>query len=279
MKLVSGSKSMDTSDRAAVVAILNVTPDSYYDGGKNVALPHLLQNAKSAMEHGADILEIGGESTGPGSVHVSLQTELDRVLPVVRAIRAALPLAWISIDTTKASVAEAALNSGADMINDISAGRADPKMFSVIASMGCPYVLMFSKDPTPRTTKSDQQYDDVIATIRSFLVERISRARAAGITSGQIILDPGLGHFISSNPRYSFEILRRLRELADLGPVFISPSRKSFLAGPKNVPAKERLSATLAATAIAILHGATYIRTHDPKETREVTEVVQAMMS
>ncbi len=274
MKLVSGSKVLDLRSHAAVVAILNVTPDSYYDGGKNVDAAALLRSAENAVEGGADILEIGGESTGPDSCDVSSDEEERRVLPAVRALRAAFPQTWIAVDTTKATVADAALRSGADMINDVSAGRADPAMFSVIAKHRCPVVLMYSKDQTPRTTRRDVRYDDVLATIRTFLLSRIERAKEAGIENGQIILDPGLGHFVSSDPTYSFEILRGLSELTDLGPILVSPSRKSFLAGPENLPPSKRLPATLEASLLAVRNGASFIRTHDPKETREVVDGV-----
>ncbi len=269
MQLVFRSKVLDLKPRPAVVAILNVTPDSYYDGGKNLDPSVLLQSARHAIHGGADILEIGGESTGPDSSDVSVSVELDRVLPALRAVRAAFPDAWISIDTTKAEVASQALDSGADMINDVSAGRADSDMFSVIARVGCPFIMMYSKDATPRTTRADAQYDDVMATIRAFLLSRIAAAKKSGIASSQLILDPGLGHFVSSDPKYSFEILERLSELCDLGPILVSPSRKSFLAGPDNLPASERLPATLKATQKAALNGASFLRTHDPRETKQ----------
>ncbi len=269
MKLVSGSKVLDLRSHAAVVAILNVTPDSYYDGGRNLDPAALLRSAERAVEGGADILEIGGESTGPDSCDISSDEEERRVLPSVRALRAAFPTVWIAVDTTKAKVADAALRSGADMINDVSAGRADPAMFSVIARYRCPVVLMYSKDPTPRTTRRDVRYDDVLATIRTFLLSRIAQAKKEHIEESQMILDPGLGHFVSSDPTYSFKILRRLRELTDLGPILVSPSRKSFLAGPDNLPPSKRLPATLEASLLAVRNGASLIRTHDPKETRD----------
>lgn len=270
MKLVSGPRVLDLRSNAAVVAILNVTPDSYYDGGRNLDPVALLRSARSAVEGGADILEIGGESTGPDSCDVSSDEEEQRVLPALRGLRAAFPATWIAVDTTKAKIAETALENGADMINDVSAGRADPSIFSVIAKHRCPVVLMYSKDPTPRTIREDVRYDDVLATIRTFLLSRIAQAKREGVEGSQMILDPGLGHFISSDPTYSFEILRRLSELKDLGPILVSPSRKSFLAGPDNLPPSERLPATLEASLLAVRNGASFIRTHDPKETRQV---------
>lgn len=254
-------------DHPTVVAILNVTPDSYVDGGRNTDFNDLIAHAREALEGGAEILELGGESTGPASVDVSEQEELKRVLPALSVLRREFPDACIAVDTVKASVAEAVLQAGAFMINDVSAGRFDSRMFSVIARRGCPYVMMYSKDPTPRTTREDRQYDDVIATIRAFLIERIEAAKRAGVIASQLIVDPGLGHFVSSDPKYSFEILNRLSEFKDLAPIFVSPSRKSFLAGPENLPVSKRLPATLEASVRAVKNGAVFIRTHDPKET------------
>lgn len=274
MQLVSGSKRLDLGDRVAVVAILNATPDSYHAGGRSLDPAMLVRYAEKAITDGADILEIGGESTGPASPDVTAEEELRRILSALQRIRAKFPDVWISVDTTKAAVARASLEVGADMINDVSAGRADPAMFSVIAEHHCPYVLMYAKDPTPRTTRAALQYDDVIATIYRFLEERLMEAKKHGIDASRLIVDPGLGHFVSSDPKYSYEILRRLREFSDLGPLFLSPSRKSFLAGPQNLPVQDRLPATLEATRIAVQNGARLIRTHDTRATREVVDTV-----
>ncbi len=274
MQLVSGSKRLDLGERIAVVAILNATPDSYHSAGRSLDPAALARYAQKAIADGADILDIGGESTGPDSPEVTAQEELSRILPLLQLIRTRFPHTWISVDTTKAIVAQVALIAGADMVNDVSAGRADPAMFSVIARSKCPYVLMYAKDPTPRTTKADLQYDDVIATIHRFLEERLMEAMKKGIAPSQMIVDPGLGHFVSSDPKYSYEIIRRLREFSDLGPVFLSPSRKSFLAGPKNLPVEDRLPATLEATGSAVQNGARFIRTHDTRATRDVVDAV-----
>ena len=273
MQIMFRGKSIDCS-KSHIVGILNVTPDSYNDGGQYVVEEKALKRAKECYEEGALIVEVGGESTGPNSQDVSEEEEIQRVLPVVRSIRQAFPDRWISVDTWKASIAEAALESGADMINDITAGRGDPRMFEVIAKNGCPYVLMYSKDSSARTTKQDQVYTDVILTIHTFLKERIALAKSAGIASSQIIVDPGLGHFISSIPSYSFQILEYLEYFRDLAPVFISPSRKSFLAGTENLPVSKRLPATLAATKIALEHGASFLRTHDVLATRQVIDAL-----
>ncbi|MBP9773361.1 MAG: dihydropteroate synthase [Candidatus Peribacteraceae bacterium] len=268
--LRSGLKTLDYTGKTLVVGILNITPDSFVDGGKWLEPHKAIDRATEMIAQGADIIDIGGESTGPDSLSVSAEEEIRRVLPIIKALRSELSDVWLSIDTWKADVADNALQSGVDMINDISAGRFDPQMFSVLAKHQCPYVLMYSKDTTPRTKKIDQQYDNVIETIHAFLADRIHQAIEQGIDRSRIIVDPGLGWFVSGTPSYSFEILNQLEKFADLAPVFISPSRKSFLAGPNNLPASERLSATLDATKIALEHGASFIRTHDVSETKNV---------
>lgn len=235
-----------------------------------------MERAGRLLAEGADILEVGGESTGPASKDVSAAEEMRRVVPVAEALHRKFPDATISVDTWKAAVAEAALAAGASMINDVTAGRGDARMFSVVARTEVRVVLMYAKDPTPRTTVEAQEYDDVAATIKTFLRGRRDAAVAAGIDASRIILDPGLGHFVSSLPRYSFQIIARLREFADLGcPLLLSPSRKSFLAGKDNLPVRDRLPETIAASAIAVLNGASFIRTHDVLEVRRGIEVAE----
>lgn len=255
-----------------IIGILNLTPDSGVDGGKYDSVKKAVQRVGELLREGADIIELGGESTGPQSPDVSREEERRRVLPALRAIVSAFSHAKISIDTWKASIAKETLDSGAVMINDITAGRGDAEMFEVIANARCSYVLMYSKDPTPRTTTQSRSYDDVVKHIHGFLVERMTSAESADIDRSRLIVDPGLGHFVSADPKYSFEIVSRLHEFTDLGPVLVSPSRKSFLSGPKNLPVSERLPATLAATRVAVEQGATYIRTHDVWETRKMIE-------
>lgn len=246
-----------------IVGILNVTPDSYVDGGTYIDVPSAVLQAKRYAEEGADIIEVGGESTGPGSLDVAEAEEVRRVVPVVRAIHAQLPRAIVAVDTWKAAVAQAALEAGASMINDVTAGRGDPQMFDVVAQAKCAYVMMHAKDASARTTLHKREYEDVVRAVSVFLQQRIDLAVAAGVLRENIVLDPGLGHFISADPAYSFTILDRLQELARLGPVFVSPSRKSFLAGPENAPPSQRLPATLQASVTAMRNGASYIRTHD----------------
>lgn len=228
-----------------------------------------VDRAGEMIEQGADIIEIGGESTGPGSIDVSPQEELSRTIETIKAIKEAYPDQKLSIDTYKSAVAEEAIKAGVNMVNDITAGRGDPEMFSVIAGSDVDYVLMYSKDTTARTTIENQQYDDVIMTISTFLEGRIAEAVAAGVDPSRIIIDPGLGHFVSAIPEYSFTIINHLSVFAEIAPVFISPSRKSFLAGPEKLSPADRLPATIKASFDCAKNGASYIRTHDVKELKE----------
>ncbi len=257
-----------------LVGILNVTPDSYVDGGRFASMEKALERTKRMVEDGVDIVEIGGESSGPHSCDVSLVEEERRVLPVIEALRSHFPDLRLSLDTTKSALADKALTLGVTMINDITAGRSDAQMFPVCARHGASLVLMYSKNASARTTIEHKSYTNIMATIRSFFEERIEASLRSGIVHEHLIIDPGLGHFLSADPRYSFEVLHNLSRLTDLAPVFISPSRKSFLAGPKQLPPDLRLPATLAATAIAVRNGASFIRTHDVFETKEVLRVL-----
>ncbi len=257
-----------------IVGILNVTPDSFHDGGKFFDANAALRRACELDEAGADIIEVGGEPTGPTSKDVSTDEEVNRTINVIRKIIEWKPKIMISIDTYKSGVARLAVEAGASMINDVTAGRMDPGLLAVAAEKHVPLVLMYAKDAMPRTTAAAQQYDDVVKTVKDFLRGRKGAAMKAGISPANIILDPGLGFYISSDPRYSFEILARLREFEELGsPIFISPSRKSFLAGAEKLKTEDRLPATIAASVIAMQNGASYIRTHDVMETRRALEI------
>lgn len=265
---------MLNNQKPLIMGILNVTPDSFYDGGEFDACEKAVKRAEEMIEEGADIIDIGGESTGPGSGDVSVEEELKRVIPVVEGIRYQVLGIRLSVDTYKATVARAALEVGATMINDISAGRFDPEMFNVIAKAGCDYVMMHTKDHSGRTTIDERRYENVIKTIHHFFEERIAAAEAAGIKRENIIIDPGLGHFISSDPKYSWEVLERLDELSDLGcRILVSPSRKSFTAEHSDQPPTKRLPGTLKATEMAVRNGAVIIRTHDVGETKRCLEV------
>lgn len=209
------------------VGILNVTPDSFSDGGR-FEKENIIEVASQMIEDGAEILDIGGESTGPSSVNVSLEEEMARVIPMTEKLRINFPNAILSIDTWKSAVAKKAAALGVKMINDVTAGRGDEKIFEVARDYDLSIILMYSKNSGPRTDREPIQYEDVIKTIKNFLLERIEIAKSYGVK--KIIIDPGMGAFVSGDPKYSFEIIERIEELNDLGyPILVGTSRKGFL--------------------------------------------------
>jgi dihydropteroate synthase len=268
-------------NKLSIVGILNITPDSYHDGGQYLQLPAALSRAEEMLAEGADIIDIGGESTFIDRDEVSESEEIKRTIPVIKAIKKNHPEIIISIDTSKAAVAQAAIEAGATMVNDVTAGRGDSGMFPLMAKhQSVSLVLMYAKDATSRTTTGQVDYDDVVQTIINFLEKRIALVKAAGVNQKQIIIDPGLGFFISADADYSLEIIARLGEFQKLGyPIYLSPSRKSFLAGQEKLPPAQRLPGTIAASAIAVLKGATYIRTHDVQAVRRGCEIAQKIKS
>lgn len=244
------------------MGILNVTPDSFSDDGKYYKKSDALKHAKHLIQDGANIIDIGGESTRPDAKPVSVKEELRRVVPIIKSIRKSKwgRKVWISVDTYKAEVARQAIQSGADMVNDVTALRGDPEMAKIVAENNVPVVLMYSKDSKPPTTRKKIHYKNVIKTILKFFNERIKFAEENGIFKENIILDPGMGGFVSMIPKYSFEILQRLPELKKLGfALLIGPSRKSFL---KNFGARD--TASFFAAWYALENGADIIRTHQP---------------
>lgn len=244
--------------RVKIMGILNVTPDSFSDGGKFLDPDSAFVRAQQMIAEGADIIDIGGESSGPGSVDISLEEEFRRVIPVIKKL--SVISCQLSVDTYKSEVARQAIASGASMINDVTALRGDPRMARVVAETGARIVLMYSKDPTARTTRLKKRYRDVVKTILEFLEERIKFVLSQGIKRDQIIIDPGMGAFVSTDPKYSFEILAQLTKFKRLEfPILVGTSRKSFLPGK----IEERLEPTLAANLLAIQNGADIIRVHD----------------
>ncbi len=238
------------------IGVLNLTPDSFSDGGR-FEHDDLIEVARQMLEDGASILEVGGESTSPNSVEVSMEEELRRILPAVRALRAAFPQAILSIDTWKSSVAEAALHEGVAIVNDVTAGRMDPKILDVVAKFDAIYLMMHSKDSTPRTTRELVAYEDVVASVLDFLRFRMRVARDAGVQ--KIWIDPGMGAFLSGDPEVSFELIERISELDVLGvPVVVGASRKGFLGD-------DRLGGTLWTT-LALQDRVDYLRVHDVLE-------------
>lgn len=266
--------------RTYLMGILNVTPDSFSDGGQFQAPAAAIAQARHLLHHGVDILDIGGQSTRPGALTISEAEELARVVPVVAALRAdpdpILQGAVISVDTTRAAVAQAAHRAGADMINDVSAGSEDAAMFSTVADLGMPMVLMHRRG-TPVTMQGLTEYADLMGEIHALLARQIAAAIAVGIDAQAIALDPGLG-FAKTYPQ-NLEILRQLHRLRDLGcPLLVGPSRKSFLGWLLDQPDPQgRIWGTAAACCAAIAGGADILRVHDGAEMAQVCRVADAL--
>jgi dihydropteroate synthase len=261
-----------------VMGILNVTPDSFSDGGRFDSLAGALAQATAMVHQGADILDIGGESTRPGSQPVSEAEELQRVLPVIRALRAKpmFDKTPISVDTTKAAVARAAIESGADFVNDVSGGMADPQMLSVVADLGCPIVLMHRRG-TPNTMQQMTEYADVVQEVCDRLAELVNQAVAAGVSRDVIAIDPGIG--FAKTAMQNLPLLRELRSFQTLGcPVLVGVSRKSFIGAILDRPnPQDRLWGTAAACAAAIAGGADILRVHDVAEMADVRSISDAI--
>ena len=243
-----------------IMGILNITRDSFSDGGQFLEVPAAVRQGRTMAESGADIIDIGGESTRPGSDSVAQEEELRRVAPVIAALREETDVP-ISIDTMKATVAYEALQAGATLVNDVSAGRHDPRLLEIVATAGCPYVIMHMQG-LPRTMQDSPHYDLLMDELHRFFEERLVVAVKAGIDERQLILDPGIGFGKRRSDNY--EILRRLREFRIFGrPVLVGVSRKSFLQNPLGETPQERLEESVTAGAIAMANGADILRVHD----------------
>ncbi|WP_310489051.1 dihydropteroate synthase [Chamaesiphon sp. VAR_69_metabat_338] len=276
--LTIGGKSFDWGSRTYIMGVLNVTPDSFSDGGKFATVDAAIAQAIQMVRSGVDIIDIGGESTKPGATPVDEATELARVLPVIEGMRQHPDTQHIpiSIDTTKASVARSAIEAGADIINDVSGGQFDERMFETVAQLGVPYVLMHMRG-TSATMQQMTEYDDVVGEILAFFEMQIDRAVNAGIDRAKIILDPGIG--FAKQYQQSIEIIRHLDrfEILDL-PLLVGVSRKSFIGKILNQPDPERrLWGTSAACCAAIARGADILRVHDVAEMVDVSRVADAM--
>ena len=266
----------DLGTRTLLMGIVNVTPDSFSDGGKFASTEAALKQASQLIDDGADILDIGGESTRPGAEPVPEEEELERVIPVIEAIRNAHPELCISIDTYKASVAEQSLDAGADIVNDVSAFQLDANMPGVIAKAGCPAILMHMPG-TPKDMIESHSYSDVVTDIISFFRERLDIATSAGIDMRKLILDPGLG--FGKSPEHNIEILSRLHELTRFTlPILIGPSRKLFSERLRTKRFDQRTEDTIAASVAGVLNGAKILRVHDVRATRDAIWVADAVV-
>ncbi len=244
-----------------IMGIVNVTPDSFSDGGRYLTTRRAVDHGLELESHGAAILDVGGESTRPGAEPVSAAEELARVIPVVEGLRAAGARASISIDTSKAVVAAAALDAGAEIVNDVTALRGDPAMAGLIAARGvrCCLTHMLGE---PRTMQRDPRYADVVAEVREFLTERLGHAHAAGIAAERVWLDPGFG--FGKTVEHNLELLRRLHELVEIGrPVLVGTSRKGFLGRLTGRGPDDRVAGTVATNVLAYERGARIFRVHD----------------
>jgi len=256
------------------MGILNATPDSFYDGGRYQTVDKTVERGMEMTAEGADIIDVGGESTRPGSESISSQEEMDRVLPIIEALSKKISIP-ISVDTTKSEVAEAAIAAGATMVNDISGFHFDKKMAVVVAKSGLPAVVMHTKG-RPKDMQRDTNYNNLMDDIKGSLEESIKMGREAGIGKNQLIVDPGIG--FGKSIEQNFEILRRLAELKDLGcPILVGPSRKSFIGKTLGLPPEECLEGTGAAVTAAILNGGDIIRVHDVKYMKRVAGIADAI--
>jgi dihydropteroate synthase len=256
-----------------LMGVVNVTPDSFSDGGLYLEPERAIAHGKELASAGAAILDVGGESTRPGAEEVSLEEELRRVEPVIAGL--ASGAAAVSVDTSKAAVAEAALDAGAEVVNDVTALRGDPEMAALCADRGATVVLMHMLG-TPRTMQDAPRYDDVVDEVKAFLAGRVEAATAAGIAEERIWLDPGIG--FGKTAAHSLELLRRLSELRELGrPLVIGTSRKSFIGKVDGSDAGERLGGTIASSVLAAAEGAEVLRVHDVAEVGQALKMATAI--
>lgn len=269
-----GDRQLECGRRTLVMGVLNVTPDSFSDGGLFLDHDAALAQGLRMAEEGADMIDVGGESTRPGSDEVPVDQEIDRTAPVVKGLVAELDIP-VSIDTRKAEVARAGLDTGASIVNDVSAGR-DQAMFEVVRDAGAGLVLMHMLGE-PKTMQENPRYDDVVREVREYLGSRLDAAVAAGVDRDRLCIDPGLG--FGKTYEHNLELMRDIDAFLDLDvPVLVGPSRKSFIGKAlDDAPLEERLEGTLAAVAWLAGHGAHIVRVHDVEPTMRVLKVVDAI--
>ncbi len=263
-----GPYNLDYGNKTLIMGILNVTPDSFSDGGRYNALDAAISQAKKLVEDGADIIDVGGESTRPGSKYVSVDEELSRVLPIIEALVLEIDVP-ISIDTYKAEVAEKAILAGAHIINDVWGGKADERMATVAAKYDVPYIIMHNRD--------NMDYSSFMRDALSDLYESIQMAKRAGVRDEKIIIDPGIG--FAKDLQLNLEMMRNLDTLVALGyPVLLATSRKSMIGAVLDLPANERLEGTGATVCYGIQKGCQIVRVHDVKEMARMAKMMDALV-
>lgn len=262
-----------TIAQPVVMGILNVTPDSFFEGSRQQSLDRILATAESMLQEGALILDIGGQSTRPGAAYIGVQEETDRVVPAIEAIPAHFPDALISVDTFRSPVARAAVHAGAHIVNDVSGGSLDADMLTTVGELQVPYICMHMRG-TPATMQQLTQYDNVVTDVIDFFVERTDACRKAGIKD--VIIDPGFG--FAKTPAQNFQLVRELQSFQIFGlPVLLGVSRKSTICKTLNITADEALNGTTVLNTIGLLNGASILRVHDVREAVEAVKLVAAV--
>lgn len=264
-----GSTNLTLGDTTLIMGILNVTPDSFSDGGQYTLIERAVEHALQMMEDGADLIDIGGESTRPGHDPVSTEQELERVIPIIEALHRQAPHIPLSIDTYKAEVAKQALQAGAHIINDVWGGQADPLMVQVAATAQCPIILMHNRD--------NMDYTDLVSDVRHDLQACIDQALKAGVQAEYIILDPGIG--FAKTAQHNLQLMSQLDQLSSLGyPLLLGTSRKKFIRTVLDLPANDVVEGTTATTAFGIAQGCQIIRVHDIKQNKRMAMMCDAML-
>jgi dihydropteroate synthase len=267
--MIIGNRVFDTENKYYIMGILNVTPDSFSDGGKWAKLSDALFQTERMIEDGADIIDIGGESTRPGHNKITVEEEIGRVLPIIEAVNKTFDIP-ISVDTYKSTVAEVALSAGASLVNDIWGLKHDPKMAGLIARTGVACCLMHNR--------KEIDYSDFMRDIKADMLESVDLAKNAGISADKIILDPGIG--FAKTHKMNLEAINKLDKLCALGyPILLGTSKKSVVGLTLNLPITERMEGTLATNVIGIVRGCSFLRVHDVKETKRAVKVTEAILN